>query len=186
MATLLPETSKIPQCCIVLLVRSRRAIRTYLRASDNNIEEANRGPVEVSRAVEVVVEDQKLLWALQVVWPQSLEKVKFVVPSQSMQHAGWSLIQGMKNLPLTRSYGSIKALTKSINKSERGHGLVIAWLWGEVLYAWRDTITEGQNHYSMPALGSFTGCSGMILAYGNFHVSVEPGTPHGFNAISQM
>ena len=33
---------------------------------------------------------------------------------------------GMKNLPLTRSYGSIKALTKSISKSERGHGLVIA------------------------------------------------------------
>ncbi|KAL0016083.1 hypothetical protein SO802_003152 [Lithocarpus litseifolius] len=31
MATLLPETSKIPQCCIILLVRSRRAIRTYLR-----------------------------------------------------------------------------------------------------------------------------------------------------------
>ena len=33
---------------------------------------------------------------------------------------------GMKNLPLTHSYGSIKALTKSINKSERGHELVIA------------------------------------------------------------
>ena len=32
---------------------------------------------------------------------------------------------GMKNLPLTHSYGSIKALTKSINKSERGHELVI-------------------------------------------------------------
>ena len=31
----------------------------------------------------------------------------------------------MKNLPLTYSYGSIKALTKSINKLERGHELVI-------------------------------------------------------------
>ena len=33
---------------------------------------------------------------------------------------------GIKNLPLTHSYGSIKALTKSISKSERGHELVIA------------------------------------------------------------
>ena len=33
---------------------------------------------------------------------------------------------GMKNLPLSHGYGSIKALTKSINKSERGHELVIA------------------------------------------------------------
>ena len=33
---------------------------------------------------------------------------------------------GMKNLPLSDGYGSIKALTKSINKSERGHELVIA------------------------------------------------------------
>ena len=41
----------------------------------------------------------------------------------------------------------------------------VCWLWGEVLRAWRDTITEGQNHYSSPALGSYTGCSGMI-AYG--------------------
>ncbi|KAF3976227.1 hypothetical protein CMV_000583 [Castanea mollissima] len=72
-------------------------------------------------------------WALQVMWPKSLEKVKLDVPSQTMQHAGWSLIQ--------------------------------------VLHAWRDTITEGQNHYTMPTLGSFTGCSGMIPAYGNFLVS---------------
>ncbi|KAF3976226.1 hypothetical protein ACB098_01G133400 [Castanea mollissima] len=72
-------------------------------------------------------------WALQVMWPKSLEKVKLDVPSQTMQHAGWSLIQGMKNLPFTHSYGSIKAITKSINKSERGHDLVIAsYMLGEI------------------------------------------------------
>ena len=32
----------------------------------------------------------------------------------------------MKNLPLIHSYDSIQALTKSINKSERRHDLVIA------------------------------------------------------------
>lgn len=47
---------------------------------------------------------------------------------------------------------------------------IVCWLWGEVLCAWRDTIFEGQNHYSTPALGSYTGCSGMIPAYGMFHV----------------
>lgn len=33
---------------------------------------------------------------------------------------------GLKNLPLIHSYDSIQALNKSINKSERGHDLVIA------------------------------------------------------------
>lgn len=36
--------------------------RCECTASDNIIEETGRGPVEVSRAVEAVVEDQKLLW----------------------------------------------------------------------------------------------------------------------------
>ncbi|PON73589.1 Ribosomal protein Rsm22, bacterial-type [Parasponia andersonii] len=34
-------------------------------------------------------------WALREVWPQSLEKVNIVEPSQSMQRAGRSLIQGL-------------------------------------------------------------------------------------------
>ncbi|XP_050268898.1 uncharacterized protein LOC126713234 isoform X2 [Quercus robur] len=88
-----------------------------------------------------------------------------------MQHAGWSLIQGMKNLPLTRSYGSIKALTKSINKSERGHGLENAsYMLGEIP-SLKDRITIVCQLWDL---------SRDVL------VSVEPGTPHGFNAISQM
>jgi len=38
----------------------------------------------------------QILWcrALQEVWPKSLEKVNVIEPSQSMQRAGRSLIQG--------------------------------------------------------------------------------------------
>ncbi|KOM36462.1 hypothetical protein LR48_Vigan02g261200 [Vigna angularis] len=67
-------------------------------------------------------------WALQEVWPKSLEKVNLIEPSQSMQRAGRSLVQGLKNLPLIHSYDSIQALSKSIGKSDRGHDLVIAVL----------------------------------------------------------
>ncbi|KAK3204804.1 hypothetical protein Dsin_018850 [Dipteronia sinensis] len=55
-------------------------------------------------------------WALREVWPGSLEKVNIMEPSQSMQRAGQSLIQGLKNLPLIRSYSNIQALSKHINK----------------------------------------------------------------------
>ncbi|KAG4921543.1 hypothetical protein JHK84_050414 [Glycine max] len=64
--------------------------------------------------------------ALQEVWPKSLEKVNLIEPSQSMQRAGRSLIQGLKNLPLIHSYDNIQSLSKSISKSEREHDLVIA------------------------------------------------------------
>ncbi|XP_022957994.1 methyltransferase-like protein 17, mitochondrial isoform X2 [Cucurbita moschata] len=72
-------------------------------------------------------------WALREVWPHSVEKVNIVEPSQSMQRAGRSLIQGLKNLPLIHGYDSIQALNKDISKSEREHDLVIAsYVLGEI------------------------------------------------------
>ncbi|CAN1254613.1 Methyltransferase-like protein 17, mitochondrial [Linum perenne] len=65
-------------------------------------------------------------WAMKEVWPKSIKKVNLVEPSQSMQRAGRSLIQGMKDLPLIHGYDSIQALSKNLNKSEREHDLVIA------------------------------------------------------------
>ncbi|XP_061993621.1 uncharacterized protein LOC133711530, partial [Rosa rugosa] len=62
-------------------------------------------------------------WALREVGPNSLEKVNLVEPSQSMQRAGQSLIQGQKNLTLIHSYATLQSMTKSINKSERQHDL---------------------------------------------------------------
>ncbi|KAK7849806.1 methyltransferase-like protein 17 [Quercus suber] len=110
-------------------------------------------------------------WALREVWPQSLEKVNLVEPSQSMQRAGRSLIQGMKNLPLIHSYDSIQALTKSINKSERRHDLVIAsYVLGEIP-SLKDRITIVRQLWDLTQ---------------DVLVLVEPGTPHGFNVISQM
>lgn len=47
--------------------------------------------------------------------------------------------------------------------------------WGEVLCSWRDTIAQGSNYCSTPALGSDTGCPGMlfILFYvDEFHASL--------------
>ncbi|KAK7840181.1 hypothetical protein CFP56_016949 [Quercus suber] len=195
MATVLSENSKIPQRCLVLLVRSRCAIRTYLREleephmkrkvlrlshSPNTIKDVNAQLVtttsgKLAEDLLKLVEQLKQWWkiksshgdvgfkALQVVWPQSLEKVKLVVPSQSTQHASWSLIQGMKILPLTHSYGSIRALTKSINKSERGQDLVIAsYMLGEIP-SLKDRITIVCQLWDL---------SRDVL------VSVEPGTPH--------
>ncbi|XP_059444730.1 uncharacterized protein LOC132176516 [Corylus avellana] len=110
-------------------------------------------------------------WALREVWPQSMEKVNLVEPSQSMQRAGRSLIQGLKNLPLIHSYDSIQALNKSINKSERGHDLVIAsYVLGEIP-SLKDRITIVRQLWDLTR---------------DVLVLVEPGTPHGSNIISQM
>ncbi|CAI9771809.1 unnamed protein product [Fraxinus pennsylvanica] len=68
------------------------------------------------------------MWAMMEVWPQSLETINLVEPSQSMQRAGQSLLKGLKNLPLIQSYGSIQSLSKHANKSGRQHDLVIAVL----------------------------------------------------------
>ncbi|CAL5196393.1 unnamed protein product [Lathyrus oleraceus] len=110
-------------------------------------------------------------WALREVWPKSLEKVNLIEPSQSMQRAGQSLIQGLKNLPLIHSYDSIQALSKSIGKSERGHDLVIAsYVLGEIP-SLKDRITIVRQLWDLTQ---------------DVLVLVEPGTPHGSNIIAQM
>ncbi|XP_052733877.1 uncharacterized protein LOC108324215 isoform X3 [Vigna angularis] len=110
-------------------------------------------------------------WALQEVWPKSLEKVNLIEPSQSMQRAGRSLVQGLKNLPLIHSYDSIQALSKSIGKSDRGHDLVIAsYVLGEIPSI-KDRITIVRQLWDLTS---------------DLLVLVEPGTPHGSNIIAQM
>ncbi|MED6135087.1 hypothetical protein PIB30_042896 [Stylosanthes scabra] len=110
-------------------------------------------------------------WALQEVWPKSMQKVNLIEPSQSMQRAGRSLIQGLKNLPLIHSYDSIQALSKSIGKSERGHDLVIAsYVLGEIP-SLQDRITIVRQLWDLTQ---------------DVLVLVEPGTPHGSNIIAQM
>lgn len=110
-------------------------------------------------------------WALQEVWPKSLEKVNLIEPSQSMQRAGRSLMQGLKNLPLIHSYDSIQSLSKSITKSEREHDLVIAsYVLGEIPSI-KDRITIVRQLWDLTR---------------DILVLVEPGTPHGSNIIAQM
>ncbi|CAK7335787.1 unnamed protein product [Dovyalis caffra] len=110
-------------------------------------------------------------WALREVWPKSLEKVNLVEPSQSMQRAGRSLIQDLKDLPLIHSYDSLQGLTKSIGKSERKHDLVIAsYVLGEIP-SLKDRITIVRQLWDL---------TGDVL------VLIEPGTPHGYNIISLM
>ncbi|CAJ1978006.1 unnamed protein product [Sphenostylis stenocarpa] len=110
-------------------------------------------------------------WALQEVWPKALEKVNLIEPSQSMQRAGRSLVQGLKNLPLIHSYDSIQTLSKSISKSERGHDLVIAsYVLGEIPSI-KDRITIVRQLWDLTS---------------DVLVLVEPGTPHGSNIIAQM
>ncbi|KAJ9173760.1 hypothetical protein P3X46_016866 [Hevea brasiliensis] len=110
-------------------------------------------------------------WAMREVWPKSVEKVNLVEPSQSMQRAGRSLIQGLKDLPLIHSYNSIQALTKNINKSEREHDLVIAsYVLGEIP-SLKDRITMVRQLWDLTK---------------DVLVLIEPGTPHGSNIISQM
>ncbi|XP_022159801.1 methyltransferase-like protein 17, mitochondrial isoform X1 [Momordica charantia] len=110
-------------------------------------------------------------WALREVWPHSIEKVNLVEPSQSMQRAGRSLIQGLKNLPLIHGYDSIQALNKDISKSEREHDLVIAsYVLGEIP-SLKDRVTIVRQLWNLTK---------------DVLVLVEPGTPHGSNIISQM
>ncbi|XP_058203656.1 uncharacterized protein LOC131317953 [Rhododendron vialii] len=111
------------------------------------------------------------MWAVREVWPRSLERINLVEPSQSMQRAGQSLIKNLKNLPLIHSYDSIQSLTKNINKSERDHDLVIAsFVLGEIP-SQQDRITIVRQLWDLTQ---------------DVLVLVEPGTPHGFNIISQM
>ncbi|KAB2632956.1 methyltransferase-like protein 17 [Pyrus ussuriensis x Pyrus communis] len=110
-------------------------------------------------------------WALREVWPNSLEKVNLVEPSQSMQRAGQKLIQGQKNLPLIHSYDSLQSLTKSITKSEREHDLVIAsYVLGEIPLL-KDRINIVRQLWDL---------TWDVL------VLIEPGTLQGSNIISQM
>ncbi|EEF43410.1 methyltransferase-like protein 17, mitochondrial [Ricinus communis] len=110
-------------------------------------------------------------WAMRQVWPKSVEKVNLVEPSPSMQRAGRSLIQDLKDLPLIHGYNSIQALSKTISKSEREHDLVIAsYVLGEIP-SLKDRITIVRQLWDL---------TGDVL------VLVEPGTPHGSNIISQM
>ncbi|EOY23955.1 Methyltransferases,copper ion binding isoform 3 [Theobroma cacao] len=110
-------------------------------------------------------------WAIREVWPKTVEKINIVEPSQSMQRAGRSLIQGLKNLPLIHSYASLQTLTKDISKSEREHDLVIAsYVLGEVP-SLKDRITIVRQLWNLTR---------------DVLVLVEPGTPHGSNIISQM
>ncbi|XP_059662180.1 uncharacterized protein LOC132308177 [Cornus florida] len=111
------------------------------------------------------------MWALREVWPHAMERIRLVEPSQSMQRAGQRLIKGLKNLPLIQSYGSIQALTKNINKSEREHDLVIAsYVLGEIP-SLKDRITVVRQLWDLTQ---------------DVLVLVEPGTPHGSKIISQM
>ncbi|KAK8521018.1 hypothetical protein V6N12_004937 [Hibiscus sabdariffa] len=110
-------------------------------------------------------------WALREVWPKSVEKLNIVEPSQSMQRAGRSLIQDLKNLPLIHSYTSLLAFTKEVRKSERQHDLVIAsYVLGEIP-SLKDRITLLRQLWNLTQ---------------DVLVLVEPGTPHGSNIISQM
>lgn len=111
------------------------------------------------------------MWAVREVWPQSLERINLIEPSQSMQRAGQSLIKDLKNLPLIQSYSSIQALTQSINKADRENDLVIAsYVLGEIP-SLKDRITIVRQLWDLTQ---------------DVLVLVEPGTPHGANIISQM
>nr|KJB52338.1 hypothetical protein B456_008G256700 [Gossypium raimondii] len=110
-------------------------------------------------------------WAMREVWPKSVEKLNIVEPSQSMQRAGRSLVQDLKNLPLIHGYTSLQALTKEVQKSERQHDLVIAsYVLGEIP-SLKDRITIVRQLWNLTQ---------------DVLVLVEPGTPHGSNIISQM
>ncbi|KAL6986456.1 5-oxoprolinase (ATP-hydrolyzing) [Sarracenia purpurea var. burkii] len=111
------------------------------------------------------------MWAVREVWPRSLQKINLVEPSQSMQRAGQSLMKNLKNLPLIQSYDSIQSLTKNIKKSDREHDLVIAsYVLGEIP-SLKDRVTTVRQLWDLTQ---------------DVLVLVEPGTPHGFNIISQM
>lgn len=110
-------------------------------------------------------------WALREVWPNSLEKVNLIEPSQSMQRAGQSLIKDLKNLPHIQSYASIQSLSQNISKSERKHDLVIAsYVLGEIP-SLKDRITIVRQLWDLTE---------------DVLVLMEPGTPHGSNIISQV
>ncbi|XP_074272787.1 rsm22-cox11 tandem protein 2, mitochondrial [Silene latifolia] len=110
-------------------------------------------------------------WALREVWPRSLEHVNLIEPSQSMQRAGFGLLQDVKNIPLIHSYGSILSFTKKVRKPERQHDLVIAsYVLGEIPSA-KDRLSIVRQLW---------GLTRDIL------VLIEPGTPEGSHIITQM
>ncbi|KAF3434220.1 hypothetical protein FNV43_RR25323 [Rhamnella rubrinervis] len=124
-----------------------------------------------SRVLDFGAGTGSAFWALREVWPNSLEKVNLVEPSQPMQRAGQSLIQDLKDLPAIHSYESIQALTKNINKSGRQHDLVIAsYVLGEIP-SLKDRVTIVRQLWDLTQ---------------DVLVLVEPGTPEGSNIISQM
>ncbi|OMP02870.1 Cytochrome c oxidase assembly protein CtaG/Cox11 [Corchorus olitorius] len=136
---------------------------------------ASRMPAVYSACYRVLSEARVQLsggqWAVREVWPKSMEKVNIVEPSQSMQRAGRSLIQDLKNLPIIHSYTNLQGLAKDVRKSEREHDLVIAsYVLGEIP-SLKDRITIVRQLWNLTR---------------DVLVLIEPGTPHGSNIISQM
>lgn len=112
-----------------------------------------------------------VLWALREVWPRAVKELNLIEPSKSMQRAGLSLSQDMKDLPLIQSYDDIQALMKKTPKTKRKHDLVIAsYVLGEIASI-KDRISTVRQLWSLTR---------------DVLVLVEPGTPHGFSIISQM
>ncbi|XP_078447851.1 copper ion binding / methyltransferase isoform X2 [Wolffia australiana] len=110
-------------------------------------------------------------WAIRDVWPRSIDHVNLVEPSKSMQRACQSLLQNSKNLPLIRSYDNLQALSRDIDKNERGHDLVIAsYVLGEIP-SLRDRVTVVRQLWSLTK---------------DVLIIVEPGTPQGSKTICQM
>ncbi|KAL5719062.1 5-oxoprolinase (ATP-hydrolyzing) [Ranunculus cassubicifolius] len=112
-----------------------------------------------------------VLWAVREVWPRSLETINLVEPSKHMQRVGQSLLRGMVDLPHIRSYDSIQALMKKLDKPDREHDLVMAsYVLGEVA-SLKDRITIVRQLWDLTR---------------DVLVLVEPGTPQGYKIIAQM
>ncbi|KAI3866806.1 hypothetical protein MKW92_050391 [Papaver armeniacum] len=174
----------------VVPLRLRRPIKKYLRDDETLAYVASRMPAVYSACHRILREVRRrlpgfqpatvldfgsgtgsALWALREIWPHSLEKISLVEPSKAMQRAAQSLTLGMKDLPLIKSYDSIQALNQNIGKSEREHDLVIAsYVLGEIP-SLQDRITVVRQLWDLTQ---------------DVLVLVEPGTPQGFNIISQM
>lgn len=111
------------------------------------------------------------MWAVRHVWPRSLEHFNLVEPSQDMQRAGQTLLQGLKNIPFIQSFESIELLHRKLKKTERKHDLVISsYALGEIPSV-SDRITVVRQLWDLTK---------------DVLVLVEPGTPQGFKIISQM
>lgn len=112
-----------------------------------------------------------VLWAMRELWPERVEHVNLIEPSQAMATACRTLLQEVENLPLIKVHPSLSIFSRGLRKATRLHDLVVS------SYALGELVTPAERITAVRQLWALTS---------DVLVLIEPGTPQGSSIVREM